>query len=75
MGLIVGATITLVFGSDNGDIDMLKAMRIYHEVGFDGPMIPDHYPHMVGDTPEAHRAAAHAIGYVKALMTAVEDVG
>lgn len=60
---------------DNGDINMLKAMRIYHEVGFDGPMIPDHYPHMIGDSPEAHRAAAHAIGYMKGLMTAVQDAG
>jgi mannonate dehydratase len=61
--------------TDEGDINMLKAMRTYHEVGFGGPMIPDHYPKMIGDSPEAHRAAAHAIGYMKALMTAVEEKG
>ena len=56
---------------DEGDLDMLEAMRVWKEVGFDGPMIPDHYPHIIGDSPEAHRAQAHAIGYMKALMQAV----
>ena len=56
---------------DNGDIDMLAAMRIYQEVGFDGPMIPDHMPHMPSDDAYAKQARAHAIGYMKALMQAV----
>ena len=56
---------------DNGDADMLRAMKVYKEVGFDGPMIPDHLPRIVGDSGYAHRARAHAIGYMKALMTAV----
>ncbi|MGM0399679.1 MAG: mannonate dehydratase [Chloroflexota bacterium] len=55
---------------DNGDIDFWQAMQTWKEVGFDGPMIPDHLPHMVGDSSYAHRARAHAIGYMKALMTA-----
>ena len=29
---------------DDGDVDMLKAMRVYKEVGFDGMMMPDHVP-------------------------------
>ena len=29
---------------DNGDVDMLKAMRVYKEVGYDGMMMPDHVP-------------------------------
>ena len=56
---------------DNGDIDMLKAMKLWKDVGFDGPMMPDHYAHMAGDTAYAHRARAHGIGYMKAMMTAV----
>ncbi len=56
---------------DDGDIDMLKAMRIYHETGFDGPMMPDHYGRVVGDTPYMHRSRAHAIGFMKAMMLAV----
>lgn len=56
---------------DDGDIDMLEAMRVWNEVGFDGPMIPDHYPLMVGDSTERHSARAHAIGYMKALILAM----
>lgn len=56
---------------DGGDINMIDAMRTWHEVGFDGPMMPDHYGRFVGDTPYGHRARAHGIGYMKALMQAV----
>lgn len=56
---------------DNGDIDMLKAMQTWQDVGYDGPMMPDHYGHIVGDTPYGYQAHAHAIGYMKALMQAV----
>lgn len=57
---------------DSGDIDMVKAMTIWKDVGFEGPMMPDHYPrHMEGDTRYGHRARGHAIGYMKALMEAV----
>ena len=30
---------------DDGDVDMLAALRVYREVGFDGMMMPDHVPH------------------------------
>ena len=56
---------------DNGDIHMLEAMQAWKDVGYDGPMMPDHHPRIIGDTPYGHRARAHAIGYMKALMTAV----
>ena len=29
---------------DDGDVDMLKAMRVYKEVGYDGMIMPDHVP-------------------------------
>jgi mannonate dehydratase len=57
---------------DEGDIDMLKAMRVYKEVGFDGAMIPDHLPKMPGDGANSERAAAQAIGFMKGLMLAVD---
>ncbi|MAE62545.1 MAG: mannonate dehydratase [Planctomycetaceae bacterium] len=34
---------------DNGDTDMVAAMRTYHEIGFTGPMRPDHVPTLIGD--------------------------
>jgi mannonate dehydratase len=55
---------------DNGDVDMLKAMRVYKEVGYDGMMMPDHVPAVEGD-PDRSQGFAFAIGYIKALIAAV----
>jgi mannonate dehydratase len=55
---------------DDGDVDMLKAMRVYKEVGYDGMMMPDHVPRIEGDTGEA-QGFAFAFGYIKALIAAV----
>ena len=38
---------------DDGDVDMLKAMRVYKEVGYDGMMMPDHVPSIEGDAGNA----------------------
>ena len=29
---------------DDGDVDMIRAMRVYKEVGYDGMIMPDHVP-------------------------------
>lgn len=55
---------------DAGDVDMLKAMRVYREIGFDGMMMPDHVPQMDGDADQA-QGFAFAFGYIKALIAAV----
>jgi len=55
---------------DDGDVDMLKAMRVYREIGFDGMMMPDHVPSIEGDTDQA-QGFAFAFGYIKALIAAV----
>ena len=55
---------------DNGDVDMLKAMRVYKEVGYDGMMMPDHVPKVEGDTGHV-QGFAFAFGYIKALIAAV----
>jgi mannonate dehydratase len=55
---------------DDGDVDMLKAMRVYKEVGFDGMMMPDHVPRIPGDQ-RSFQAFAYTFGYIKALIAAV----
>ena len=55
---------------DNGDVDMLKAMRVYKEVGYDGMMMPDHVPQIPGDV-RGLQAFAYTFGYIKALIRAV----
>lgn len=58
---------------DEGYVDMREAMLAYHEIGFEGPFIPDHVPQLtVGPSSEAKYASeAYAMGYIKALIQEV----
>jgi mannonate dehydratase len=58
---------------DNGSVDMLKAMRVYKEVGYDGMMMPDHVPQVEG--VDSAQGFAYAFGYIKALIAAVSAEG
>jgi len=55
---------------DDGDVDMIKAMRVYKDVGYDGMIMPDHVPHIEGDMGGA-QAFAFAFGYIQALIQMV----
>jgi len=57
---------------DEGDVDMLQAMKVYREVGYDGMVMPDHVPSHPDD-PGSLQAYAFAFGYIKALIQAVDD--
>jgi mannonate dehydratase len=59
---------------DNGSVDMLKAARVYKEVGYDGLLMPDHVPHVDGDDTQ-DQGFAFALGYIKALIAAVSAEG
>jgi mannonate dehydratase len=59
---------------DNGSVDMLKAARVYKEVGYDGMLMPDHVPNVDGD-PDHMQGFAFAIGYIKAIIAAVSAEG
>ncbi len=59
---------------DDGDVDMLKALRVYKEVGYDGMLMPDHVPHIEGD-PGGAQAFAFAFGYIRGLIQAVNAEG
>jgi mannonate dehydratase len=54
---------------DAGDVDMLAALRVYKEVGYDGMLMPDHVPIIEGD-PGGRQAFAFAYGYIRGLMQA-----
>jgi mannonate dehydratase len=55
---------------DDGDVNMLEAIRTYKEVAYDGMLMPDHVPKIEGD--EAGRQAfAFAFGYIQALIQMV----
>jgi mannonate dehydratase len=60
---------------DEGQIDMYKAMEAYYDIGFKGPLRPDHVPTMAGDS-NAHPGYStigtlYALGYIRGLMEAV----
>ncbi len=55
---------------DDGDVDMFQALRTYKEVGYTGTIMPDHWPGVVGDSPLIGHA--HALGYLKAIMEALD---
>jgi mannonate dehydratase len=59
---------------DDGDVDMLRAMRVYKEVGYDGMMMPDHAPNIPGDTG-GRLAFAFAFGHIRALIQTVDAEG
>jgi mannonate dehydratase len=56
---------------DDGDVDMLRALRTYREVGYDGMVMPDHVPVIAGD-PNGQKAFAFCFGYIQALLQALQ---
>lgn len=59
---------------DDGDVNMIQAMRVYKEVGYDGMIMPDHVPVIEGDTG-GRQAFAFAFGYIQALIQMVSQEG
>ena len=56
---------------DDGDIDVLRVLRILRKNHFDGALIPDHTPQMTCDAPW-HAGMAYALGYIRAASQAIE---
>lgn len=54
-----------------GNCDPVDVMRALKDCGFTGFIIDDHVPRMVNDTPWCHRGRAWTIGYLQALLRAV----
>ncbi|MHA2394591.1 MAG: mannonate dehydratase [Promethearchaeota archaeon] len=71
-----------IFHDDpEGLIDMFEAMKAYYEVGFEGPIRPDHAPMMEGDERLGGRMGYYVlgkvfgIGYMKGLAESIEKTG
>jgi len=56
---------------NTGHVDMYRAMKTYHDNGYDGFFIDDHVPHTHLDTTWGHRGRAFANGYIQAMIEAV----
>ena len=57
---------------DEGDIDMIKILRILKKNNYDGVLIPDHTPQMTCDGPW-YAGMAYAMGYMKAAISMVKS--
>jgi mannonate dehydratase len=61
---------------DEGQIDMYAAMKSYYDIGFRGPIRPDHVPTMAGDVNDfpgySNVGILYALGYIRGLMEAIE---
>ena len=66
---------------DDGPTDMATAINTYREVGFDGPIRPDHVAKMVGETDREEAMEGYtdlgrlwAIGYLRGLIEQSETL-
>ncbi|MEY4534559.1 MAG: hypothetical protein RLZZ246_877, partial [Planctomycetota bacterium] len=53
--------------------DMPRIVRILHDAGYDGVLIPDHTPEMTCGAPW-HAGMAFALGYMRACLQLVDRV-
>lgn len=62
---------------DNGPTDMAAAIRAYREIGYDGPMRPDHVPQLIGEDDGepgyTMLGRLFAYGYIRGLLHATES--
>lgn len=56
---------------DEGNYDAYEVMELLDEVRFSGMIIPDHTPHLEGDSDWEHRGRAYTIGYMRCLLNQV----
>jgi mannonate dehydratase len=54
---------------DDGDIDFVKALQVYREVGYQHMLMPDHAP-VHPDDPNKRQAFAYCYGYIRGLLQA-----
>ena len=56
---------------DEGDIDFVKAIQVYREVGYPYLLMPDHVPQADSD-PAGLQSFAFCYGYIRALIQAID---
>jgi mannonate dehydratase len=60
---------------DEGDIDMVEAVRAFADVGYEGVIRIDHCPGIIGDNRHADRSFAFQVGYLKGLVQTLDELG
>ncbi len=55
---------------DEGDVDLVKAIRIYKEIEYPYMLMPDHVPQAAND-PDGLQSFAYCYGYIRGLIQSV----
>ena len=56
---------------DEGDVDFVKAIQVYKEVGYPYMLMPDHVP-LAANDPDGLQSFAFCYGYIRGLMQSLE---
>ncbi|MCR5879708.1 mannonate dehydratase [Phenylobacterium sp. J367] len=57
---------------DDGDVDFVRAIKTYQEVGYDGMLMPDHVPRVPGKPNGSQEGFAFAYGHIRGLLQALD---
>lgn len=57
---------------DDGDLDMVRILKILKSNSFDGMLIPDHTPQMSCAAPW-HAGMAHTLGFLRGVLDTLDD--
>jgi mannonate dehydratase len=58
---------------DEGDVDFVKAIKVYKEIGYPYMLMPDHVPFAQAD-PGGLQSFAFCYGYIRALIQSVNEM-
>ena len=58
---------------DEGDVNFVKAIQVYKEIGYPYMLMPDHVP-VAPDDPHGLQSFAFCYGYIRALIQSVDSM-
>jgi mannonate dehydratase len=59
---------------DDGDIDFVKALQVYKEVGYKYMLMPDHVPRVANDPTSNLQSFAYDYGYIRGLIQSAAEL-
>jgi len=59
---------------DDGDIDFVKALKVYREVGYEDLLMPDHAPAVPGQPDASRENFPFEFGYIRGLIEAERHI-
>ncbi|HZP03709.1 MAG TPA: mannonate dehydratase [Terracidiphilus sp.] len=57
---------------DEGDVDFVKAIKVYREVGYEYMLMPDHVP-LAHNDPDSLQSFAFCYGYIRGLIQSLSE--